>query len=85
MNFTQLFFVTERYSTDKYPIYNYLFRFTDVEPVFADIIRKWYNESNQLAPIRQHLIGYGENTRRFFAENTNSTLLFPLLLQNLLN
>jgi hypothetical protein len=56
MNVTQLFFVTERYSTDKYPIYNYLFRFTDVEPVFADIIRKWYNESNQLAPIRQHLI-----------------------------
>jgi len=56
MNVTQLYFVTERYSTDKYPFYNYLFRFTDVEPVFADIIRKWYNESNQLAPIRQHLI-----------------------------
>ena len=52
----QFFFVTKKNSTDKYPTYNYLFKFNDIEQDFGNVIRKWYSESKQLAPIRTHLI-----------------------------
>ena len=55
-NNTPVYFVAKDYLLTKHPTYNYLFRFVDIKTEFADIIQKWYAESENLAPIRRHLI-----------------------------
>jgi len=50
-----LFFVDRRfpdYSSDK----NFLFRHSDINDDFQEIIKKWYEITEAIAPIREHLI-----------------------------
>lgn len=36
--------------------HHFLFKYQDIEPVFPDIIKKWYTAKKSFAPIRTHLI-----------------------------
>jgi len=36
--------------------HNYLFKYSDIETSFPEIIKQWYFNSNEFAPIRTHLI-----------------------------
>lgn len=49
-------FIERENSSKKNDSFRFLFTHTDIEPVFPDIITKWYNSKEDLAPIRNHLI-----------------------------
>lgn len=54
---TTLLNFTERKETSlKIDPFRFLFKHADIKPVFPDIITKWYNFKEDLAPIRNHLI-----------------------------
>lgn len=57
--------------------YNHLFNFSDIEKEFPDVIRKWYDISDDLAPIRNHLI---ESLRPI---KTFSSVNFLIIIQAL--
>lgn len=44
---------------------DFLFEFEDIKDKYADIIKKWYSESENIAPIRAHLIESIKNKVRF--------------------
>jgi hypothetical protein len=55
-NRVSLYFIEDKGITSKNKSYHFLFSFQDIEPVFPDIIKKWYTSKKSLAPIRTHLI-----------------------------
>lgn len=44
---------------------DFLFEFEDIKDRYAEIIKKWYSESENIAPIRAHLIESIKNKVRF--------------------
>lgn len=51
-----LSFIERENASKKNDSFRFLFTHKDIEPVFPDIITKWYNSKENLAPIRNHLI-----------------------------
>lgn len=51
-----VYFVTPKIPPTRYKIEDFLFRFDKIEDTFHDIIKKWYEEKDKLAPIRTRLI-----------------------------
>lgn len=48
----------ERQKLEKKPVstYDFLFDYATIKDVYPEILKKWYNEPKELAPIRGHLI-----------------------------
>lgn len=48
----------ERQKMENKPVskYDFLFDYATIEDVYPEILKKWYNEPTELAPIRGHLI-----------------------------
>jgi hypothetical protein len=55
-NRISLYFIEDKEITAISKSHHFLFNFQDIEPVFEDIIKKWYTSKKSLAPIRTHLI-----------------------------
>lgn len=55
-NRISLYFIEDKEIAAINKSHYFLFRFQDIEPVFPEIIKKWYTTKNNLAPIRTHLI-----------------------------
>jgi len=49
-------FIEKEKASIKNDSFRFLFTYADIKPVFSDIITKWYNSKEDLAPIRSHLI-----------------------------
>jgi len=55
-NRVSLYFIEDKEITAINKSHHFLFKFQDIEPVFPDIIKKWYISKKSLAPIRTHLV-----------------------------
>jgi hypothetical protein len=51
-----LYFIEDKEVISKNKSHHFLFGYKDIEAVFPDILKTWYNSKENLAPIRNHLI-----------------------------
>ena len=52
----ELFYVERDAMSNINQEYDFLFSYSEVQDIYPDIIKKWYNETSEIAPIRAHLI-----------------------------
>lgn len=52
----ELFYVQRDVEKVKTKEFDFLITFSQIEDIFPEIIRKWYNDTSEITPIRSHLI-----------------------------
>lgn len=52
----ELFYVEREAMSKINQEYDFLFSYSEVQDIYPDIIKKWYNETSDIGPIRAHLI-----------------------------
>jgi hypothetical protein len=72
-----LYFIEEKQKFDKPQRHQFLFKHTDISHIFPQIIKKWYGDKQNLAPIRNHLIS-SVKTKKVF-----TSLDFLIIVQAL--
>ena len=70
-------FIQEKETPVKREAFRFLFTHADIDVVFSDILKRWYQSKEDLAPIRYHLIASIKPKRIF------TSLDFLILVQSL--
>lgn len=61
----ELFYVQRGFEFVKTKEYDFLISYSLIQDIFPDIIKKWYNDTSDITPIRSHLIKSIKNKRDF--------------------
>ncbi|HPE41390.1 MAG TPA: hypothetical protein PLI77_09930 [Bacteroidales bacterium] len=62
---TELFYWLNNPESEPKNRHSFLFDYTQIKDLFNDIIIKWYNDTDQIIPIRRHLVQSLERNRIF--------------------
>lgn len=61
----QLLYIQEKIEDNDKKIFDFLFDFKDIQTIFPAIITKWYNENEDILPVREHLVESIKKKRYF--------------------